>query len=100
MYSGPLEKILISAVVGIIVGAADAVGFFYTVKFFLAKTSPAKKTLTGFLEFFRLIFFVALIIFLGSHKIILFLPLLLAGFFISLGGKMLLIFKGLKRTSG
>jgi hypothetical protein len=97
MFSGHLEKTAISAAVGILIGSADAAGFFYTIKFLLAKIAPSKKIFVVFFEIFRLLFLVALIIFLGSHKIILFLPLLFTAFIVSLGGKMLLIFKGLNK---
>jgi hypothetical protein len=98
MFSEPLEKIVISAVLGIILGAADAAGFFLTVKLLLVKSAPSKKIGVVFFEFFRLLLLIALIIFLGSNKIILYIPLLLGAFVFSMGGKMLLIFKGIKRT--
>jgi hypothetical protein len=97
MFSGPLEGIILSVAIGTAIGLADAIGFFYTVKFFLAASTGRKKTIIGFFEFFRLIILVALIIFLSSHKIILLVPLFLPAFFLSMGGKMLFIFKGLRK---
>ena len=97
MFSGPWEKIAISAAIGILIGVADAIGFFYTVKFFLANSAGLKKAVAGFFEFFRLIVIIAFIIFLSSHKIILIVPLFLFALIISLGGKMILVLKGLKK---
>jgi hypothetical protein len=96
MYLGPLENIAISAAAGAAVGAIDAIGFYYTAKYFLAASSSNKKMLAGAFEFFRLIILVALIIFLSSFKSILFLPLACFALLLSLGGKMVFIFKGLK----
>jgi hypothetical protein len=97
MFSGPWEKIAISVVIGFLLGLADAVGFFYTVKFFLANSAGVKKVVAGFFEISRLILIIIFIIFLSSHKIILFVPLFLLALIMSLGGKMLLILKGLKQ---
>jgi hypothetical protein len=97
MFSGPLEKIILSAAIGTIVGVADAVGFFFTVKFFLANSTGFKKALAGFFEFFRLIIIIVFIIFLSTHKIILIVPFFLLALIISLGGKTLLVVKGLKK---
>jgi|WetSurMetagenome_2_1015567.scaffolds.fasta_scaffold92328_2 hypothetical protein len=97
MFSGPLEKIAISASVGILAGVIDSTGFFYTVKIFFAKTSGKKLAIAGALEIFRLIVLVTFIIFLCSHMHVLFLPLAIAALVFSLAGKMLFIFKGLKK---
>ncbi len=97
MFSGLLGKIILSAATGTLLGLADAVGFYYTVKFFLAKASGGKKLLAGLFEFFRLIVFVALIIFLSKHGIIFIVPFFLTALILSLGGKMFFIFKGLKK---
>ena len=97
MFSGLLGKITLSAAIGLLIGLADAIGFFYTIKFFLANSSGAKKVLAGIFEFFRLIILVALIIFLSKHEIILIVPLFLTAILLSMGGKMLFIFKGLKK---
>jgi hypothetical protein len=97
MFSGPLEKTILSAAAGIVIGLADAACFYYTVKFFLVNASGRKKTLAGFFEFFRFIVFIALIIFLCSHRIIFIIPFFLSAVILSLGGKMLFIFKGLKK---
>jgi len=92
-----LEKIILSATIGIIVGIVDAVGFFFTVKLFIANSTGAKKAFAGFLEFFRLIIIIVFIIFLSSHKIILIVPFFLPALLISLGGKTFLVVKGLKK---
>jgi hypothetical protein len=91
-----LEKIVISALVGVLLGLGDAVGFFFTVKLFLKGGAGRKKILAGFFEFFRFIVIIALIIFLCSHKIILIVPFFLTALFVSMGGKLLLVLKGLK----
>ena len=96
MFSGPLEKMIVSAAAGVFIGLADAIGFFYTVKFFMASASGRKKALAGFFEFFRFLVLIALIIFLSSHKIILIIPFFLTALFLSMGGKLLLVLKGLK----
>jgi hypothetical protein len=97
MYSGLLEKIAISAGIGIIAGAIDAAGFYYTAKIFFANATNKKRILAGFLEIFRLIILIALIIFLCSRGNISFIPLAFTALLLSLGGKMVFIFKGLKR---
>jgi len=96
MFSGLLEKIAISAGLGIVFGAIDAIGFFYTAKFFFANTGGKKRTIAGGLEILRLIFLIAFIIFLCSRTHVLFIPLAFAALLLSLGGKMVFIFKGLR----
>ena len=97
MYSGLLIKISISAGIGLIAGAIDAVGFYYTARLFFANATTSKRILAGFLEIFRLIVLVALIIFLCARGNISFIPLAFTALLLSLGGKMVFIFKGLKR---
>jgi hypothetical protein len=97
MFSGPLEKTAFSLALGIAVGVGDAVGFFYTVKFFLANSNGTKKTLAGFFEFFRLIVIVAFIIFLSSKVSLSMLPFLFTALFLSMTGKTILVLKGLKK---
>ena len=88
---------MISAATGLLIGAIDAVGFFYTVKLFITPSSGTKKAVAGFLEFFRMAVLIAIIIFLASQKIILIVPLFLAALFVSMGGKTALVIKGLNR---
>jgi hypothetical protein len=97
MFSGLLGKIILSAATGTLIGLADAIGFYFTVNFFLAGSPGRKKIIAGFFEIFRLIVLVALIIFLSSQKIILIVPLFLMAIVFSLGGKVVLIFKGLRK---
>ncbi len=97
MFSGPWEKIAISAAIGVLIGAADAAGFFYTVKLFIEKSPGYKKVLAAFFEVVRLVLIVAFIIFLISNKSILVIPLFIAAFVLSMGGKMVLIIKGLNK---
>jgi hypothetical protein len=92
-----LGKIVISAAIGTIAGAIDAAGFFYTAKFFFANTNVVKRTIAGILEILRLIILVAFIIFICSRLHVMFLPLAFMALVLSLGGKMVFIFKGLKR---
>jgi hypothetical protein len=80
-----------------VAGVIDAIGFFYTARFFFANTQGFKRTLAGILEFLRLIVLVALIIFVCSKMHVSPLPLAFMGILLSLGGKMVFIFKGLKR---
>jgi hypothetical protein len=96
MFSGPLEKILISLAIGLLVGLADSVGFFYTVKLFVAKSTGKKKIIAGALEFSRLVGIIIFIFFLCSHGIILIIPFFLSALLLSMGGKLLLVLKGLK----
>jgi len=95
MYSGLLEKTALSAGLGIAFGAIDAVGFFYTAKVFFTNSSGKKKTLAGACELLRLIVLIAFIIFLCSRIHVSFIPLAITAIFVSLGGKMVFIFKGL-----
>jgi hypothetical protein len=97
MFSGPWEKIAISATIGVLIGAADAAGFFYTVKLFIAKSPGHKKVLAGIFEVLRLVLIVAFTIFLISKISILVIPLFIAAFVLSMGGKMVLIIKGLNK---
>ena len=97
MYSGLLGKIAVSAGIGMAFGAIDAIGFFYTAKFFFANTNGKKRIIIGGLEIFRLIILIAFIIFLCSRTHVLFIPLAFAALLLSLGGKMVFIFNGLKR---
>jgi hypothetical protein len=97
MFSGPWEKIAISAAIGVLIGAADAAGFFYTVKLFFAKSPGHKKAFAGLFEVLRLMLFAAIIFFLISNKSILVIPLFLAAFILSMVGKMVLIIKGLNK---
>lgn len=97
MYSGLLGKTALSAAIGIVIGTADAMGFFYTVKFFFAHATTFKRIIAAALELFRLIVLIAFIIFLCSRAHMLFIPLVLCAFVFSQGGKMVFIFKGLKR---
>jgi hypothetical protein len=97
MYSGPWEKTTISAALGVVIGAIDAVGFLYTAKLFFSTTTVLQKSIAGILEIFRLIALITLIIFLYSFEFFNCLPLIFMAFLCSLGGKMVLIFKGLKQ---
>ncbi len=97
IFSGLLGKTGFSLAVGILVGLADAAGFFYTAKLFFSGSTGTKKAIAGFFEFFRLIIIVAFIIFLSSKTSLSMLPFLFTALFLSMTGKLLFILKGLKK---
>lgn len=88
---------VISVATGLLIGAIDAFGFFYTVKLFFAKSNGFKKALAGTFELFRLAILVTVILFLASHKIVMIVPLFLTALFVSMSGKMILVIKGLNK---
>jgi hypothetical protein len=87
----------ISAAIGLIIGAIDAFGFFYTVKLFFARSSGTKKVLAGSFEFLRLIILVAVVFLLAKHDVVPIVPLFITALFTSLIGKTALVVKGLNK---
>jgi hypothetical protein len=87
---------ILSLAAGIGIGIIDAVGFYYTAAIFLHGSAPNKKAIAGGLELLRLLVLIAAIVVLNMQKGISIVPLLIAALFISLGGKMVLIFKRLR----
>jgi|WetSurMetagenome_2_1015567.scaffolds.fasta_scaffold00055_31 hypothetical protein len=81
---------------GAIIGLADAAGFFYTVRLFTVNATPAKRAISGIAEAARLALFIALVLFLWHLKIVPILWLLCSAIAVSLAGKVLFIFTGLK----
>jgi len=97
MLSGQSTATAISCALGIIIGLADATGFYYTAKFFLADPSKKKGLIAGILEFFRLLCLVLCIILISFDKNISILWLLGIALLISMSGKILCILKRFHR---
>jgi len=92
-----LGKTEISLCAGLLIGLADSVGFFYTVRMFVVNTTSQKRVVAGFLEAARMILLCALVVFLNSQKSFSIIWLLAAALLLSLGGKFFFIFKRLKK---
>ena len=93
MLSEPLTATAISCGLGAVLGLADTVGFYYTVKLFLINPSTKKRLTAGLLEFFRFLCLVACIILISFNKNISILWLLIIALPISMSGKILCILK-------
>lgn len=96
MFSGHLGNTVLSIGIGTAIGLADAAGFFYTARLFIVNATPVKRAIAGIAEGARLILFVAVVLFLWHIKIVPLVWLLCCALAVSLGGKFLFIFKGLK----
>jgi hypothetical protein len=96
MFSGPLGKAAISVGAGIAVGLIDAAGFFYTAKLFINNTVAHARAIAAAAEASRLILLIAFVVLLWHAKFISVLWLLGSALLLSLAGKFLFIFKGLK----
>jgi hypothetical protein len=82
--------------IGAAIGLADAAGFFYTARLFTVNATSARRAVAGIAEGARLILFVALVLFLWHMKIVPIIWLLCCAIVVSLVGKFLFIFKGLR----
>jgi hypothetical protein len=96
MFSGPLEKTIISLGAGLLIGIADAVGFFYTAQMFVKNATSGKRTVAGVLEAARLLVLCGVVLFLYNLHSFSILWLLGMTLIVSLGGKFFFIFKRLK----
>lgn len=81
---------------GALLGALDAIGFYWTAGLFIGAGGGSKKIAAGIFEFGRLAALIVIVFLLCSVKSISIIPLLACALLVTLGGKMLLIFKKLK----
>jgi hypothetical protein len=93
MLSKPLTATAISCAIGVGIGFADSAGFYFTLKLFLVNPTTKKQLAAGLLEFFRLLFLVALIILISFDKSMSILWLLIAALPVSMSGKIFCILK-------
>jgi hypothetical protein len=96
MFSGHFGNTVLSLGIGVVVGLADAAGFFFTARLFIVNATPGKRVIAGIAEGARLLLFVGLVLFLWHLKIVPVLWLLCSAIVVSLAGKLLFIVKGLK----
>jgi hypothetical protein len=96
MFSEHFGNTVLSVGIGAVIGLADAAGFFYTARLFIVNATSTKRAIAGIAEGVRLVLFVALVLFLWHMKIVPILWLLCCAIAVSLAGKLLFIFKGLK----
>lgn len=86
---------VLSLGLGVVIGLADAAGFFFTARLFVVNATPAKRLIAGITEGARLVLFVALVLLLWHMRIVPIVWLLCAALMVSLAGKLLFIVKGL-----
>jgi hypothetical protein len=97
MFSGHFGNTVLSVALGAAIGLADAAGFFYTARLFIVNATPIRRVVAGIAEAARLVLFVAVVLFLWHIKIAPILWIICSAIAVSLVGKFLFIFKGLKR---
>ena len=97
MFSGHLGNTVLSIGAGAVIGLADATGFFYTVRLFIADAASVKRVVAGIAEGARLVLIVAIVLFLWHLKVVPVLWLVCSALAVSLVGKILFIVKGLTR---
>jgi hypothetical protein len=97
MFSGPLEKTVISIGSGVVVGLADAVGFYYTARMFLVNATSRKRTIAAVFEALRLVILIAAVLLMYGQLHLSMVWLLAGALFVSLGGKFFFIFKRMKQ---
>ena len=87
--------ILISVVIGLIIGAVDTGGFYYTARTYLGKAAPHGRRTAGILETVRIAVLILIMLYLGFKTPLNFWWLIVPALFVSLAGKIVVTFKKL-----